>query len=375
MPLITVLTQQSSSFDLIGNSLIVFYLLLALIALCGCKFAAKGFYREEGFSRDVTDSVKGIFIWLVFLSHSSVYVNYTAKIDILGIRISWFLGQMIVTCFLFYSGYGICEAIKKKGTEYLRAFPKNRILKTLFHFDIAVMIYYFTQLMLGNKFSFTHVILSLIGWESLGNSNWYIFVILALYLITWIAFSCFKNSKVKSFVFATVIIGALMVFLYMTRPIWWYDTILCYILGMFVSLIKDRFVSVITKNNIVWSLLTASVIAVFLLLHSNIGKAEYVISSLSRLACGLLFAIGVVLLLMKIRISNKILIFSGRHLFEIFILHRIPMAVFTVLGFADYNRYLFIISSILCTILLSVGFRYITDELDKIIFNNKAPQR
>ncbi len=348
--------------------MLVAYLVLAEIAIWGCKFAFRGFYGEAGFSRDVTDSVKGIFIWLVFLSHSSFYVTYTAKIDILGLRISGYLGQLIVACFLFYSGYGVCEAIKKKGTDYLRKFPKHRVLKTLIHFDIAVMINFVTQLLLGNRFSFTRIIFGLLGWESLGNSNWYIFVILVLYLITWISFSLFKGNPVIPVFAATVLIGFLTVFLYFTRPIWWYDTILCYILGMLVSIIKDEFISFITKNNIIWASCTVLCVILFVSLHSNIGTTAFAISTLSRMFIAPIFAIGIVLLLMKVRISNKVLVFSGRHLFEIFILHRIPLAVFKELGIADYNCYIFFVLSLVCTIILSVMFKYLTDKIDKLIF-------
>ena len=91
--------------------MLIVYAILFVLALWKIKFAGKGFFAEESFSRDVTDSIKGIFIWLVFLSHFASYVVYSAKIDVFGHKISLILGQLIVACFLFYSGYGVMEAI------------------------------------------------------------------------------------------------------------------------------------------------------------------------------------------------------------------------------------------------------------------------
>ena len=36
--------------------------------------------------------------------------------------------------FLFYSGYGVYESIKRKGTPYIDNFSKNRLLKTFIEF-------------------------------------------------------------------------------------------------------------------------------------------------------------------------------------------------------------------------------------------------
>ena len=78
------------------------------------------FWIPECVSRPVTDIIKGVFIWLVFSSHFTW-----------GGKISALLGQLVVACFLFNSGYGVCEAIKHRANRYILSFPKNRILKTI----------------------------------------------------------------------------------------------------------------------------------------------------------------------------------------------------------------------------------------------------
>ena len=111
--------------------MIVYYAALVVLACVGAKISVKGFEREEALSMRTTNALRGVFIMLVMLSHFKGYCSpYTAAVDVIGGRISTELGQLIVVMFLFYSGYGVCESIRKKGSGYVRSFPKNRVLKS-----------------------------------------------------------------------------------------------------------------------------------------------------------------------------------------------------------------------------------------------------
>lgn len=142
-------------------------------------------------SYDTTNSVKGIFILIVFISHSIPYITnagyqYANWGDSIFKYISGFIGQWIVAMFLFYSGYGIMEAISMKGISYLDNFPKKRILNVLLNFDVAVLFFIITNILLDKHFTIVENILAFTGWTSVGNSNWYIFVILLCYVMLWL---------------------------------------------------------------------------------------------------------------------------------------------------------------------------------------------
>ncbi|MBR5505641.1 MAG: hypothetical protein IKV73_04980 [Clostridia bacterium] len=73
--------------------------------MLGCKSCFKTEY--DYLSRDVTTSIKWIFILMVFFSHFNSYVQYTewlARIYTIPFHL---IGQGMVTMFLFYSGYGV----------------------------------------------------------------------------------------------------------------------------------------------------------------------------------------------------------------------------------------------------------------------------
>ena len=100
-----------------------------------------------------------------------------------------------IAMFLFYSGYGVMESIKKKGNHYIDAIPRTRVLATLINFDIAVALFAFISLISSQDYTFSHYLLSFIGWKSVGNSNWYIFVIILCYLIVFISFRSTDRNK------------------------------------------------------------------------------------------------------------------------------------------------------------------------------------
>lgn len=178
-------------------SLLIFYFVLALLVVLSVKYNKSGFV-DNYLSIDTTNTIKGIFILLVFIKHATPYVINAgwAPGGFWG-ELFYFVdnnvGQWIVAMFLFYSGYGVMESIKRKGTDYVRSIPRKRFLSVLVNFDIAVLFFIAVNICLGKHPSVEQCLLSFTGWESVGNSNWYIFIIMLLYLITFISF--YNNGK------------------------------------------------------------------------------------------------------------------------------------------------------------------------------------
>ena len=99
--------------------------------------------NDKYLDKNYTNIVKGFFLLFVFVRHFIQYKTPFSSTwyDTIGLKINSQLGQLIVTMFLFYSGYGIMESIKRKGNEYVNSIPKKRILPTWLHFAFAVSIF------------------------------------------------------------------------------------------------------------------------------------------------------------------------------------------------------------------------------------------
>ncbi len=322
------------------------------VMLFGVRFSRKG--CADYLSIDNTQAIKGIFIIMVFFSHFNSYISLSGQWDDVYIKFFRFVGQAMVTPFLFYSGYGVMESIKRKGTGYIASMPKKRILATLFNFDCAVLLYLLLGILLGSQFTVKQIGLSLIGWDSLGNSNWYIFTVLILYLLTYFVFVIFpKKPHVVSVAILGVLVCAVVyvTMRYHIKEPHWYDTALCYVLGMGYSLVKQPVEKIVNKNVVVWAVCLAMPAALYALWC---GRGTW------GLLANLMFAVALVVFTMRITLHNKVLQWCGEHLFELYILQRIPMMIFKRIGLLDFNVY---VGFALCagvTVLLSIGFKFVT---------------
>ena len=222
-----------------------FYILLALIVLCKVRYNRSGF-NDDYLSFDTTNAIKGIFISLVFIKHVIPYVTDAGyelgngMLTNLFVYLNNFVGQWIVVMFLFYSGYGVMESIKKKGVGYVNSIPRKRVLNTLINFDVAVLVFAVIALIFQEEYSVSHYILAFTGWTSIGNSNWYIFVILLCYFISFLAFRREHNSLSRNSKLCLLLLTVATVVLYLVKPSWWYDTMLCFGVGVLFSLYKNK---------------------------------------------------------------------------------------------------------------------------------------
>lgn len=195
-------------------------------------------------SHDMTSFVNGYFITLVFLSHLRTYIPKEGygPLDQGFLWVIGNLGQLIVATFLFYSGYGIAESIKNKP-GYISSFPKRRILTFLLDVWLAVGAYLILNLVQGTVPPLQKVLLSMVGWLNLGNSNWYISAILWMYVSTYAGFIIIKREGLHmlgiGFVFLSAIAYAEQM-KYERMGTWYYSTILCYPAGMVFSLFVDK---------------------------------------------------------------------------------------------------------------------------------------
>ncbi len=279
----------------------IIILIFFLIVLPSIKLLPQD--NVDFLDRTYTDSIKGIFLFFVFVRHFLQYNPIFSEFNSLGLMLDSRLGQLIVTMFLFYSGYGVMESLKRKRETYIDAMPRKRIWTTLYNFDIAVIIFALLALIIDScDFSVKKLILSLVAWDSLGNSNWYIFCILMMYVLTYVSFKVFKKQRTA--VLSVFVCSILyVVILSRLKPLWWWDTGLCYAVGMLFSYKKDMLVFLFQKKY--WLCLLTSFIILFML------KIMLPMNGFIYVVYSAVFAICVVLISMRISVNSPVLIFIG----------------------------------------------------------------
>lgn len=302
-------------------------------------------------SKEYTQTIKGIFIITVFLSHIKGYTTFLLKGDEFVNAILIYLGQLMVAYFLFTSGYGIMESIKKKGIIYIRNMPKNRIGKTFFEFVLAILLFLIMDIFLGHAYSGKTIVLAFTGWTSIGNSNWYMFAIFIMYIITFLSFSIFSKSTSMSIMAVSVLSLLYIYIMSQIKENWWSDTCLCYVAGMWYSYLKneiDCLFNASKNKNFRWVCIT-TITALIYLYISHYRNDRLLTYNLTAVC----FCLLIVLLSMKISIRSKGLKWCGENLFWLYILQRIPMIIFDYYNINRINSYLYLALCLGVTIVIA----------------------
>ena len=248
------------------------------------------------------------------------------------------------------------ESYKKKGINYVKIMPKKRILITLLNFDIAVLFFIALNLFYGKSMSLRQILLSFIAWDSVGNSNWYIFCILVCYIISFVTLYLYYNLFITKSIYVYALLPVLilsvvtMISLSYFRPPYCYNTILCFPFGMLYSVIKEE-VDTIVQHHYYKSI--AAFIVIFLVFRYIPISMKGLIYNMESIA----FAMIIVFLMMKVESDNKWLRWMGQNLFPLYIYQRLSMmAIYEVPGgknFVASFPILYIVICFICTLLIT----------------------
>lgn len=327
--------------------MIVILGILILILLFSFDFHANEI-DENYLSKNNTQPIKGIFVIIVFLSHIRTYAEFNHMTDLWTIQLLNYLGQLMVALFLFYSGYGIYEAIKNKGNDYISNIPKNRLGKTFFDFFISILLFLFLNLCIRRYYSVSQIMLSFIGWSNVGNSAWYMFAIFTLYILTYLCFTICKNKRVLSILFLTLCSFGYIYIMSIYRDNYWSSTYLCFVSGVWYSFFKEKIDYFLKKYYFLYYILIIFIVGMYFLLYPLRYNRLLMFNLVS-----IFFCLSIVFISMKISFKSKILTWLGNHLFWIYILQRIPMILFQYYHVSELHPYYFLFACLSLTILLA----------------------
>lgn len=349
--------------------MILLYIAIVLLSMIGIGLRHK-LDGEQALSIQQCNAIKGISILLVFVSHACGYIDgsgysYNFPGDRLFLTLNRMIGQLCVVMFLFYSGYGTELSILKKGDDYVNRIPRRRCLTTLLNFDVAVIVFLLVNLLLGRPVALSKFCLSLVGWDSIGNSNWYIFDIILCYFISFVSAKVTSNPQRR---FKTILVLSLMVIgvlsILKSEEKWWYDTILVYPVGAFVALNKDRFFKMVRqyyKTIVFCTFLLLCIVVSFALLILN-GQFHVLTYNVTSV----LFAVLILLITMRVKVQNAVLLWLGTNLFPLYIYQCLPMLIIseTNPSFVASHAILFCAVCFAVTVLIAWVYRYLKITID-----------
>lgn len=366
-------------------TMVAFILILLLLALLYARPAFHGNIQtsEPWLSRERTCFVNSFFIFLVFIGHISQYQIPYSPLERTLIRL-FIPGQLIVTTFFFYSGYGIMLSLCQKGGPYVHSLISRRFPQLLLNFSIAVLLYGVLQFSTGHSYSTSHILLSLVGWESLGNSTWFICTTLIAYLFIYVSFTiCGTRRPYAGVSLVAVLLAACIPLILLEKHSYWVDTYLCIPAGMLFALCKSRVETLLARVPFPSIALGGVITAAGYIMHHysgsvawHLGLPDYCMHLPIVIAGSILFAFGLTLTYgcISFRRLPKFMVWAGgAALFPLYIFQRIPMIIGLHFGLNETYPHLYIAACLALSIALAFIFMRLFRYLAARLFPSAKP--
>ena len=181
-------------------------------------------------------------------------------------------------------------------------------------------------------------------------------------MITYVSFTISKDRKMSlSLVLIFSLISMVLLAQYQTGTRW-YNTFLCFWLGMVYAQIKPKYEKMVQKDKkkYYWALAVLVIIFLISILLRN-AMLFYIIHAL-------VFTLLINHLSMIVHIDNPVLKWLGNHIFSIYILQRIPMIIGDHLEFIDEHMIVYFIFSLVMTGIMAEVFDRFVHMISKKIF-------
>lgn len=341
---------------------------------------------EQCFSLQVSKGLQGYFaLWIIFHQISVLLVN-----DARDERFLFFknLGVLFVGFYFFCSGYGLIVSLEKKE-HYLKGFMKKRFLMVLVPFFLCNYIYMLATLLLGAEYKMEDLFAAFFGVLLLNNQMWFAVEIMILYLLFYLTFGLIKNQK-TAFVVINILVLCMMFFSFLLGHDntsvtggrwfygeWWYNTTILFLCGMFFAKYRFKCEAVINRWY-VWLLLIGLLgVSIFYCLSSyqleqrgywteyeimsnqmNMQYKDKFITWISQVPMVISFVFVVILILIKVRLHNKIIAFLGKISLEMILINKVFTVIFWTLK-SSIGIHFFIIAVILATIISAIALNKI----------------
>ncbi len=354
--------------------LCIFPAVLLVIMVIKIKVAPKGSIHEDFLSLQQTKILQGIAAICIVFHHLAQQVTSYGAVWKGPITLFSSMGIFFTTIFFFCSGFGLMTSLKTKP-DYLNTFIKKRMPAVWIPFMISNVIYLIWKgIYFGSVDSVIDSLICLFGFRLLNTNTWFLVEIMILYLAFYFTHRFIKKPKISMMVMSVfvgvMIIGSLLLGhdnsetggkWFMGE--WWYNTTIFFLAGMYVAKHYEK-VLAFFKKNYKW-LLPVSVI----LFMATFGVEEMVIRSfgyyqeweghpgygakaitlLAQILTCAMWLLMLLLISMKVRVKNILLVLLGKISLEIYIIHDL-FKIFLTYEYERDSLALFI-----WVILLSIG--------------------
>lgn len=331
---------------------ILVFIIFPILIFYKAKFYKNKEYNINNLVKSNTDALKGLSVIIVILSHISMFTINK------GIMAHIFIntGFLAVAVFLFVSGYGLAEQFRKRK-NYLNGFVLDKIVRLYLIFFISnVIVTILNNYFLGSNYNIKNILISSVSMNfANGRELWFVATILFFYLAFYISFKYFKdkNSMILICIF-------LIIYILLCKKIgkgtWWYNTAICFPIGVLLSFNKYKIFNFIKEKYIINLFLSILLFTISMFLYiRGYSKLQFIIP--------IIFIYFVYTALIKIEINSKSMCYINKISFEMYLIHLVILQIAFKADITRNSIYLVVLFPIM--IVLSIITKWICDTLFK----------
>lgn len=295
--------------------------------------------KRDYLSKENTTCLRGICATLIVLGHIDALIRFLSP-QILAAGLSRLL-FLCVAVFFFLSGYGLAASVSSIGDKYIDNFWRHRLLPFYCKCIFLIFLYTIFDYCIGEKPTFIHIMQSFLFGRTVISKGWYLQVIIILYLLFWIVFKFTSKKKLNIFI---GLIGYTIICRYLNLSTTWYETVFAFWLG-FIWFDNRKFIEQKTDKTSQWICLTGIIgfLFVVVFIFAYWIKLVEEIRLLCKMLSSVIFVITILMILMKIPITNKLFYLLGQYSFEIYVLHGAFLELYIKLDVKSDLLYIFLV--------------------------------
>lgn len=290
---------------------ILFGFALPIVIIFGVKIENR-IGNKQLLDKNDTSVLRGISAFFVISAHYMVWVDeIVGNTNIFMKLIVGQLGGIGVLVFFFVSGYGLYESYGDKRINYV--YIIKRLKSVYFPYILMKFLMLLCELLLGYRVeNIGKSIISILLVE-----DWFIHVILIQYIVFYVA----KKISNKYVVLISIIvdIGLTIMYIYLGRPIGWFNALWLFTFGLVVSKIQPLVIDSIEKKYKL-SLGLCFLLFVIIGLLFAVNKGQLWANILKPLS-GVFLCLLICILMRKIRFGNAIIGWAGKRSMHLYIVH------------------------------------------------------
>lgn len=301
-------------------------------------------------SRENTDCMKGIFALAVLFHHIFQQINVLQWYPLKSVMLA--MGQWGVSVFFFISGYGLMESFQKKGRQYVKDFPKKRILPFYGMYTLIIIIYLVYDILTKNMPHTSNIVRSFFpGGGTIVACGWYLQVILLFYILFYFVSNIFQKPRKTAISMVIVQVCYFVICAFISKDGLTYQSTPAFTVGILWS-VQKQYINRELSNKKKFILCELVAFVLFAVACVFGKKYDGTLQMLFKATISILFPIFIVLFFSKINIQNRLFRFLGTTYLEIYVFQGLFLSACHRLNLK--NDYYYMLAVVCSTMIFSV---------------------